>query len=291
MAKSKNQSNSNCWRNEYSIVYMTESSRNWKKALFWNLFLGVLHSFMSFQVPIVPCWSSPQFQPWCPHQCTEFRKVQKPIFVCIKHLHCRIHKLQEQNWMPYAPKKPLFVSFHSHRITEKEASLLMILENYIMHFTPVGWEEIQEAKAHDNWILWWWKQEVGLWKVMKEMFTSHICDMWPMIEDSCKWAAASDTQHFHVVFGIRRMGPVPTGSLGGLVRKQLPWHLQPLNEKSSHHDPSHRSCIKLPHVQPTDFYQLPIISDITTPIRTETKRSNLSPIRQRKAERIILQTC
>jgi hypothetical protein len=55
--------------------------------------------------------------------------------------------------MPYAPKKPLFVSFHSHRITEKEASLLMILENYIMHFTPVGWEEIQEAKAHDNWIL------------------------------------------------------------------------------------------------------------------------------------------
>jgi len=54
--------------------------------------------------------------------------------------------------MPYAPKKPLFVSLHSNRITE-EASLLMILENYIMHFTPVGWEEIQEAKAHDNWIL------------------------------------------------------------------------------------------------------------------------------------------
>ncbi len=26
----------------------------------------------------------------------------------------------------------------------------MILENYFMHFTPVGWEEIQEAKAHDS---------------------------------------------------------------------------------------------------------------------------------------------
>jgi hypothetical protein len=128
-----------------------------------------------------------------------------------------------------------------------------------------------------QWILWSWKQEIGLWKMMKEMFTSCICDMWPMIEDSCKWAAASDIQHFHVVFGIRRIGPVPTVSLGGLVRKQLPWHLQPLNEKSSHHGPSHRSCIKLPHVRPTDFYQLPIISDITTPIRTETKRSYLSP--------------